>query len=134
MSNDALLTALGISLSLTLVLEVGFFFAIFYIAKLLRNQSTTIDNFFFKAAWNKKDVLLVILVNTLTNPIVVLTYWILYYNTNWNTALIIISLEIFAILTEGFIYKRNSSCIKRPFLFSLLINAFSYLTGLAIFS
>jgi len=115
MSNEALLTALGISLGLTLVLEVGFFII-----------------YFFKAHWNKKDILLVILVNTLTNPIVVLTYWILYYNTNWNTTLIIIPLEVFAILTEGYIYKRNSECIKRPFLFSLLINAFSYSAGLFI--
>jgi len=124
MSNISLFTALGLSLSLTLILEVGFFFLVFYFAY----------SFFFKAQWNKKEILLVILVNTLTNPIVVLTYSLLYFYTNWNTVLIIVPLEMFAVVTEGFIYKRNSECIKRPFIFSLLINAFSYLTGLLIFS
>ena len=138
MSNEALLTALGISLGLTLILEVGFFFFLFYVAKLIWNRGNNelspapTINIFFNAKWNKRDILLVILVNTLTNPIVVLVYWILYYNTNWNTILIIIPLEVFAVLTEGYIYKRNSECIKRPFLFSLLVNAFSYSAGLLI--
>jgi len=122
MNNTALFNALGISLGLTLILETGFFLFLYY----------TSGNLFFKANWNKKDILLVILVNTLTNPIVVLTYWILFFNTNWNTTLIIIALEAFAVLTEGFIYKRNLHCIKRPYLFSLVINTFSYSTGLLI--
>jgi len=139
MDNITILTALGKSLGLTLALEVGFFFILFYLMKIslsirTGNGTNFVSNFLFKAPWNKKDILLVILVNTLTNPIVVLIYWILYYNTNWSTILIIVPLEIFAVITEGFIYKRKSECINRPFLFSLAVNAFSYTTGLIIFA
>ena len=122
MEINTLLTALGLSLGLTLILEVGFFFILFYIA----------GNFFFSAPWNKKDILLVILVNTLTNPVVVLIYRILYFNSNINTVMIILPLEVFAVLTEGFIYKKSACCIKRPFLFSLMANTFSYIMGLMI--
>ena len=114
MDINNLLTALGLSLGLTLFFEVGFFFI------------------FFSAPWNKKDILLVILVNTLTNPAVVLIYRMLYFNTNINTVMIVLPLEAFAIFTEGFIYKKKSYCIKRPFLFSLMANTFSYIMGLMI--
>ena len=112
MDSAALLTALGISLGLTLIFEVGFFFIV--------------------GKRNKKDVLLVVLVNTLTNPIVVLLYWIAFFSTNWNTTAIIIPLEVFAVLTEGFIYKKYAQSIKRPFLFSLAANAFSFSLGMII--
>jgi len=112
MNSVALLTALGISLGLTLVFEVGF-----YLIAYKRNKS---------------DVLLVVLVNTLTNPIVVLLYWIAYFNTNWNTIAIIVPLELFAVLTEGFIYSKHAQSIKRPFLFSLAANAFSFTLGFII--
>jgi len=115
MDNYALLTALGISLGLTVLFEVGFF--------LIAGVAGFVDK------RNKKDLLLVILVNTLTNPIVVLLYWIAYYNTNWNTVLVLIPLEVFAVLTEGFIYSRYAVSIKRPFLFSLAANAFSFTLG-----
>ena len=112
MENNALLTALLISLGLTLVFETGFF--------LLTGKR------------NKKDLLLVVLVNTLTNPLVVLLYWIAYFNTNWNTVIIIIPLELFAVLTEGYIYKKYAQSINRPFLFSLAANAFSFTLGFLI--
>jgi len=112
MDNNALLTALAISLVLTVLFEVGFYLVI--------------------GKRNKKDILLVILVNTLTNPIVVLLYWIAYFNTNWNTVLVLIPLEVFAVLTEGFIYGRYAQSIKRPFLFSLAANVFSFSLGFII--
>jgi len=112
MDNNALLTALAISLALTVLFEVGFFFIV--------------------GKRNRKDLLLVVLVNTLTNPIVVLLYWIMSYNTNWNTTLVIAPLEVFAVLTEGFIYGRYAKSIKRPFLFSLGANTFSFTLGLII--
>jgi len=112
MDTNSLLTALAISLGLTLIFEVGFF--------LLTGKR------------NKKDILLVILVNTLTNPIVVLLYWVAYFNTNWNTAVIKVPLELFAILTEGFIYMKCAQSIKRPFIFSLTANAFSFTLGILI--
>ena len=112
MDSTALLTALAISLCLTIVFEAVFFFIV--------------------GKRDKKDLLLLVLVNTLTNPIVVLFYWLAYAYTNWNVILVIIPLEVFAIVTEGFIYKKNARSIKRPFLFSLAANAFSYTLGLLL--
>jgi len=112
MDNLSLLTALAISLGLTIIFEVGFYLLI--------------------GKRNKKDLLLVILVNTLTNPVVVLLYWIAFFNTNWNTTIIKAPLEIFAVLTEGYIYYKHAQTIKRPFIFSLAANAISFSLGLLI--
>jgi len=112
MMNRDLLSALCISLVLTLILEVGFYLLI--------------------CKRNKKDLLLVILVNMLTNPIVVLTYWLFYLNTNWNTTLIKIPLELFAITVEGFYYNKYSQEIKKPFIFSIAANLFSFSVGVLI--
>jgi len=109
MDNNAILTSLAISLALTLLFEIGFYFIV--------------------GKRDKKDLLLVVLVNTLTNPIVVLVYWIAHFNTNWSTVLILTPLEVFAVLTEGYIYDRYAQSIKRPFLFSLGANVFSFSLG-----
>ena len=42
------------------------------------------------------------------------------------------AMELAAVLTEGLIYRARADWLRRPFLFSLAINAFSYLTGLLI--
>ena len=109
---EALLSALGISLLLTLIFETGFF--------LLTGKR------------NKKDLLLVVMVNILTNPIVVLSYWLVSLFTNWNTDIIAVLLEIFAVLTEGYYYKKYSHSIKRPYLLSAAANIFSYGIGVVI--
>ena len=36
------------------------------------------------------------------------------------------------MLTEGLIYRSRADWLRRPFLFSLAVNAFSYLTGLLL--
>jgi len=112
MDSNAVITALAISLVLTVIFETGFF--------LITGKR------------NKKDLLLVVLVNTLTNPIVVLLYWIMFYNTNWNTIIIKMPLELLAVFTEGFFYKKYAQSIKRPFLFSLVANAVSFTLGLLL--
>jgi len=112
MDSSALLIALGISLGLTFLFEVGFYLII--------------------GKRDKKDLLLVVLVNTLTNPIVVLLYWIAYYRTNWNMLMVLVPLEVFAVLTEGFIYSKYALTIKRPFLFSLFANTFSFTLGFVL--
>ena len=112
MDSIALLKALAISLFLTLAFETAFFFIV--------------------GKRDKKDLLLLVLVNTLTNPLVVLLYWLALAYTNWNMILVIIPLEVFAVVTEGYIYKKNAKSIKRPFLFSLAANAFSYTLGLLL--
>ena len=109
MSSD-LLVALAISLALTLALEIGFFFLI--------------------GKRNKRDLLLVVMVNVLTNPVVVLLYWLVVLYTGWNTTIIKIPLEVFAILTEGFYFRKYGQNFKRPFVFSLAANMFSFWVGI----
>ena len=107
-----LLVALGISLALTLVLETAFF--------LLTGKR------------NKNDLLLVILVNVITNPIVVLVYWIATRYTGWNTGIVKIPLEVFAILTEGVYYRKYGRGFRQPYLFSVAANIFSFTAGIII--
>ena len=107
-----LTTSLALSLALTLALETGFF--------LLVGKRV------------KKDLLLLALVNILTNPVVVLSYWLAVLYTNWNKTLIKIPLELFAILVEGYYYKRYGRDFRRPYIFSLAANMFSFWLGVAI--
>lgn len=104
--------ALGISLSLTIALE--FLFAVLVGIR------------------NKKDLLLLILVNILTNPPTVLIYYLLAFYTSWNKWLIQIPLEILVIFVEATYYKSYGKEFRRPFLFSLLANMFSYGIGIIL--
>ena len=81
---------------------------------------------------NKSDLLLVITVNIITNPPVVLLSYLLNSRTEVPQLLTVSVLEAAAILTEGLYYRHYAQAIRRPFLFSLGANAFSYLTGLII--
>lgn len=101
-----LLTTLLVSLLLTLLLECAFAFV--------------------TGARTPRRLLLVVLVNVLTNPIVVLLC------TLFPSPLLTAVMELAAVLTEGAIYRARADWLRRPFLFSLVINAFSYLTGLLI--
>ena len=98
------LTALALALGLTLVFELA-----------------------FSLVWGlrKKQLLLVILMNILTNPAVNLLY-ALSYQIGWNRIWIILSLELAAFITEGFCCR---GMIQRPWLFALLVNGFSYSMG-----
>ena len=104
--------SLIISLVLTILLETGFYLLV--------------------GKRNKKDLLLVMLVQVITNPVVVLSYWLAVLYTDWNRATIIIPLELFAVLTEGFYYKKYGQDFKRPYIFSTLANTFSFGTGLLL--
>ena len=110
--NQALTNSLALSLLMTIALEIGFFLIV--------------------KKWNKKDFLLVILVNVLTNPVVVLLYWLTALFTDWNTVIVLIPLELFAVLTEGYYYKKYGNGFRRPYLFSTAANVFSFGTGLLI--
>lgn len=107
-----LLYALALSLVLTVALELGFFF--------------------LTGKRDKKDVSLVVLVNVVTNPAVVLSYWLLIRYTNLPGAVMLIPLELFAVLCEGCYYKKYGRDFKRPYLFSFAANAFSFGTGLLL--
>ena len=107
--SGAILISLAISLALTIILEAGFF--------LLCGKR------------NKKDLLLVLLVNVLTNPIVVLLYWLTTLYTDISASLTVIPLEALAVLAEGYYFRKYGQEFKRPYLFSLAANAFSFTIG-----
>ena len=80
---------------------------------------------------NKKDLLNIILVNIITNPIVVITpiYLNLKYGLVYRNISLII-LEILTILIEGLCYKKVLNYKKiNPFLLSIILNSLSYSIG-----
>ena len=79
---------------------------------------------------NKKDILNVILVNIMTNPLVVSILMYITYNKLFNTTISIIILEILVVLTEGFAYKKVLTFNKiNPYILSLILNISSYFIG-----
>ena len=107
-----MLTILAVSLLLTLVFEEG-----------------------FALVWGLRggrELGLVALVNILTNPVVVLLYYTATGFWHWNAIPVTIVLEASAILVEWRCYQVFSERLKRPFLFALLINLFSYGAGCVI--
>jgi len=78
---------------------------------------------------NKKDLLLVVLVNVVTNPVVVLLYSLTAVLTDWNRFIVTAALEVLAVLTEWYFYRTYSKCLKHPFVFSLSANIFSFTAG-----
>jgi len=84
--------------------------------------------------YRKKDLLNVLLVNCLTNPIVssIPVYFNYYHGVEArNTSLII--LEILTLIIEGFIYVKVLKRRKiNGFLLSLILNLSSYGIGLLI--
>jgi len=88
----------------------------------------------FILGYRKKDLINVILVNVMTNPIVVMIP--VYFNVKYgiverNIALGI--LEIVTLFVEGFIYYKFLEKRKiNPFLLSLILNFSSYIAGVII--
>lgn len=101
---------LVISLGLTVVLEVG-----------------------FALAWGlrgRREIGLVILVNCLTNPPVVLLHHVLVRLLQWPAATVTAALEAAAVLVEWRCYRCCAAELRRPFLFALLANLWSFGLGL----
>lgn len=107
-----MLTTLAISLALTLVLEEA-----------------------FALVWGlrgRRELGTVALVNVLTNPPVVLLYHTAVGLLGWNAAVVTAVLETAAVLVEWRYYRLCSQQLRRPLLFALLANAFSYGAGRVI--
>ena len=107
-----MLKVLAVSLALTLVFEEG-----------------------FALAWGlrgKRELGLAALVNVLTNPPVVLLHYTAVWLWGWNAVLVTVVLEAAAVLVEWRCYRVYSEQVKRPFLFALLANLFSYGAGCVI--
>lgn len=80
---------------------------------------------------NKRDILNVIIVNILTNPIVVSLpiYIMMRYGLKARLYSLYI-LEVLTVLVEGLIYKKVLSFKKiNPFLVALILNLGSYFIG-----
>lgn len=107
-----LLGTLGISLGMTILFE-----ELFAVALRIRN---------------KRDLLLVCLVNLLTNPIVVLGYYLAVYYTSWNPTLVKIPLELLAISVEAYYYTTRGQKFLHPVWFALAANLFSFSVGMII--
>lgn len=100
-----MLRAFTLSLALTLVFELG-----------------------FALVWGlrRRDLMLCALVNVLTNPVVVLLHFLFPHpaaTVLW---------ELGAITVEGWYYQHCGHRVRRPLLFSLLCNLFSFCLGLMI--
>lgn len=93
----------GISLLLTLVIEI-------VIALIWGMRS-------------KKRILLVILVNVLTNPVAVLLCWL---------GIPQLPVELTVVLTEALVYKAPAWKIPHPVLFAIVCNTASWGTGILI--
>ncbi|NLC89909.1 MAG: hypothetical protein GX681_07600 [Clostridiaceae bacterium] len=104
-----LLTSLGLSLALTLLFESLFFFIV--------------------GKRSKWDWLLLLLLNVLTNPVVVMSWYLLRAFTKLNLLLVLVFLETAAVVVEGCFYRKYAETIKRPFCFSLAANACSFGAG-----
>ena len=85
----------------------------------------------FALVWGvrKDGLLLVVLMNIMTNPAVNLLHYLAVYLLGWPAFWVIPVLELAAVIAEGFCCK---GVIRRPWLFVVLINAFSYSMGALI--
>lgn len=78
-----------------------------------------------------KDYFNIIIVNCMTNPLVVSVpvYFNIMYGIKYRNIAYYV-LEIFAIISEGYIYKKYLKYRKiNPFIFSFILNAISCLAG-----
>lgn len=83
---------------------------------------------------NKKDILLIILVNIFTNLLVTsISFTINYYfGINFKN-IVLLLLEVFAFISEAIIYKNYFNFNKiNPYVVSLILNVSSFTLGLLI--
>lgn len=84
--------------------------------------------------WRLRDgrsLLAIGLINTVTNPPLVLGHFILSILLPARKVRLLIYLaEICIVFLEGFLCKKTVPALKRPWLFSLCANAVSFLAGI----
>lgn len=102
----------GASLGLTLALEVPFAYC-----------------------WglrDRHDLTVAVLVNVLTNPAVVLLYFLVTARTGWPRFAVQLPLEALAVAVEAVCYRTCGRDVRHPALLSLCANGFSYGAGLLL--
>ena len=82
----------------------------------------------------KLDIINIILVNILTNPLLVSLVNLISINYGKSISYIFIAIfEILVVFIEGFIYKKYLSFKKiKPYVLSFILNLCSYLIGFVI--
>lgn len=86
----------------------------------------------FALVWGlrgRRELGTVALVNVLTNPPVVFLHHTAVGLLGWNAAVVTAVLETAAVLVEWRYYRLCSQQLRRPLLFALLANGFSYGAG-----
>lgn len=81
-----------------------------------------------------RNYIIMLLANVMTNPLVNVIHSFFAYELRLGVvamALITAVLEIAAVIAEWLVYKSRTD-IKKPFLFSLCANGFSFLCGIII--
>ena len=82
---------------------------------------------------NFKDILLVILANICTNPIVVYISFMIKMNFNYTIYIVFLTiLEISAFYIEGIIFKTYMNTKNKPYKLSFINNISSFIIGLLI--
>ena len=107
-----MLTVLAVSLTLTLALE-----EVFALLWGLRGR---------------RELAVVVLVNVLTNPLVVLLYHAAVGLWGWSAPAVTAALECAAVVVEWRCYRACSRQLRRPLLFAALANLCSYTAGCVI--
>ncbi len=89
----------------------------------------------FACLWglrSRRELTVVALVNIMTHPAVVLLYHTCVGLFGWSAVLVTAVLECAAVVAEWVAYRACSEVLKCPFLFALLVHAFSYGVGCII--
>lgn len=82
---------------------------------------------------SKDDLILLCMVNLLTNPVAVLTSYLARGLLPFSIRRFQIFLELIVVVVEGFYYKRYSKKIRHPWLISIVLNVSSYGCGILLY-
>lgn len=84
---------------------------------------------FFVGNRTKRDLILVLLVNVITNPMVVYLYHAINHYFNADMRVVTVGLETAAILIEGTYYESYGRSIRYPYWLAIGANIISYGMG-----
>lgn len=103
----------------------------YMIRSLLLTEVIELTAAFLIGVRNKIDYINIIFVNIMTNPVVVVSAFLINYYYGLDVRNIaLIFLEFSAFFSEGLIYKKHLEFKKiNPFSLSIILNAFSFFSG-----
>lgn len=81
-----------------------------------------------------KNFLIIVLIQVITNPLVVLSFLWIGSHFHWPGYAYELPIETLVVIVEALYYRKYLKCIKRPFSFSLAANYFSYSFGIILHS